>query len=122
MEIAWLEVATQWHLDQMQETATKWTMWNTAETPRLKGNLNQNPVAATAEVAAVAADPRLETPAKPQNCLQKARNPNYQMTYVGDVGNPNIRRRNTAKHWRQSVEAAEPKDIMKRYALRRLHT
>ena len=87
-----------------------------AEAPRLKEDLNQNPVAATEEVAAVVADPRLETPAKLQNHLQKARNPNCQMTYVGDVGNPDIRRRNTAKHWRQSAEAVKPKDITKRYA------
>ena len=37
------------------------------------------------------------------------------MMYVRDVGNPNIRR-STAKHWRQSAEAVEPKDTMKWYA------
>ena len=33
---------------------------------------------------------------------------------LGDVGNPDIRRRNTSKHWRQPAEAAEPKDIYKK--------
>ena len=87
-----------------------------AEAPKLKKDPNHNPVAAAVEVAAVVANQRLETVAEPQNWLQKARNQNYPTMYVGDMGNPDNKRRNTARHWRQSAEAAEPKDTTKRYA------
>ena len=66
-----------------------------AEAPRLKGNPNQNLVAAMA--AAVAANLRLATPAKPQNQPQKVENPSYPTTSVGDVGNPDIRNQSTAR-------------------------
>ena len=62
-----------------------------AEAPRQKEDTSQNPAAAATTavaVAAVAADPRLATPAKPQNQLQKVGNRSYPMTSIGDVGNP----------------------------------
>ena len=85
MEIARLEVSTQWHLDRMEETA-KVNYVKYRRGSRLKGDPNQNTVAAMA--AAMAANLRLATPAKPQNQPWKAENRSYPTTSVGELGDP----------------------------------
>ena len=93
MEIAWLEVSTQKHLNRMQELP-KSTTSSTARVPRPKEDPNQDPVAAVVVMAVVAAESTLETPENPPNQLEKVGRFHYLMIYVGGVKNLDTRKVN----------------------------
>ena len=115
MEIARLEVSTQKHLDQMQETVkVNYMQYGKGSKAR---NANPRPVATVAVVAAVlvlknatAAMPVLVKP------NPKARNPHYLWTSARGAEKQDTRKVRSARHLRLCAGIAESKGTTKKCA------
>ena len=122
MEIARLEVATQQHLEQMQETAKV----NYVQYGKLTKSKKKKPQSSAGEVAKgqVATKQGQVATGDPDPVENSTKGLLYHLTPATDVGRGDTKRHRTARLWTLLAEGVERKDIMRKFACKEnpLHT